>query len=176
MRMVLIAAQSLDGFITRGATPGVAWASGADQRWFQQALAGFKLRIMGRATYETVRDQIRNRDKESVQRVIMTRRPQEFASEAMPGAVEFTNASPQTVHARLAALDQGDCALLGGAQIHALFLQAGLVDELWLTLEPRLFGSGTPLVGKALDLHWRLSDVAHLPNSDSLIVKYHQRS
>ena len=46
------------------------------------------------------------------------------------------------------------------------------MDNLWLTLEPRLFGSGTPLVGGALDVALQLDSVERLDGSDSLLAKY----
>lgn len=172
MQLVLIAAQSLDGFITRGATPGTAWASSADQTWFRRALREFEASIMGRTTYETVREELRGHLSADHPRIVMTRRPVHFRHEAMAGQLEFSDSSPQAVLAELTAQGRQRVALLGGAQIHDLFLAAGLVDELWVTVEPRLFGRGTPLVDSAMDVHLTLRDWERLPDSDSLLVRY----
>ena len=86
--------------------------------------------------------------------------------------LEFTTDAPAEVLRRLAMDGHRACALLGGAQIHALFLQARLVDELWLTLEPRLFGAGTPLVGIPVEVSLHLLSAERLEAGDSLLVKY----
>jgi dihydrofolate reductase len=135
MEIVLIAAQSLDGFITRHDTPGAGFTSAEDKAWFPGVLREFDA----------------NR-KPGRRRVVLTRQPEAFAEDAMAGILEFTAESPAALVQRLAAAGHRRCALLGGGEIHRLFLAAGLVDQLWITVEPRLFGSGTPLVGGRVDI------------------------
>jgi dihydrofolate reductase len=171
MRVTLIAVQSLDGFITRHGTPGAGFASEADQRYFRAALRGFDCAVMGRATYAQSRATGGGQPDASRRRVVLTRAPEKFAADTVPGAVEFTAEPPEKIIARLRAAGHRTCALLGGAQIHSLFLAAGLVDELWLTVEPRLFGGGTPLLTTPTDA--RLELLAHLPlDSGTLLLKY----
>jgi dihydrofolate reductase len=156
MRITLIAAQSLDGFITKHDTPGSAFASAEDQAHLRSALAGFDCSIMGAKTYRIARDQIRRHLSAPRRRIVLTRTPDAHASDAVPGLLEFSAARPARLLADLAAQGCSRCALLGGAQIHSLFLQAGLVNELWLTLEPVLFGAGTPLLSEPTDTRLRL--------------------
>ena len=59
-QVTLVAVQSLDGCITRGAEPGVGFASEADQVWFRKALNQFDAIVMGRKTYEPVRRHLRH--------------------------------------------------------------------------------------------------------------------
>ena len=51
MQLVLIAAQSLDGFITRHDEPGTAFTSPADQTHFRTVLQNFDCSVMGAETY-----------------------------------------------------------------------------------------------------------------------------
>jgi hypothetical protein len=46
------------------------------------------------------------------------------------------------------------------------------VDFIELTLEARLFGAGTPLVGAPVDVRLRLVDCAPLESSDTLLARY----
>ena len=46
------------------------------------------------------------------------------------------------------------------------------MDGLWLTLEPRLFGQGTPFLREAHDLTLSLIDVQTLGASGTLLVRY----
>jgi len=171
MQVILIAAQSLDGFITRHDTPGSAFTSPADKAWFRAALAGFDASILGGVTYRAERALFLADRHPRRRRMVLTRTPAAFAADAVPGALEFTDEAPAVLLARLRALGHPRCALLGGAQIHHLFLAAGLVDELWITLEPRLFGTGTPLVGGRLDVPLHLLG-QELLGGDTLLVKY----
>ena len=104
--------------------------------------------------------------------MVMTRRPQEFASDQQPGALEFTADSPAEILQSLTHSQRTTCALLGGATAHDEFLQAGLVDEIWVTIEPRIFGRGTPVVRQSQDQKLELISSERLPDSDSLVVRY----
>jgi dihydrofolate reductase len=46
---------------------------------------------------------------------------------------------------RLASETEGDLWLVGGGEIISAFLKAGLVDEITLTVIPRILGAGIPL-------------------------------
>lgn len=172
MQVVLLAAQSLDGFITQHDVPGSAFTSPADQQHFREALRGFDVSVFGAVTYQVARDLIRphlNRDR---RRVVMTRDRVGYEADAVPGMLEFTEEQPLRLVRRLAAEGHQRCALLGGAQIHALFFQAAVVDEVWLTLEPRFFGQGTPLIGRRVNVTLELIDCTRLGGSDTLLAKY----
>ena len=171
MRVTLIAAQSLDGFISKHDIPGSDFASTADQTHLRASLAAFDCSIMGAETYRTSRTQIRERMTSPRLRIVLTRCPQAFSADALPGRLEFSSASPQKLLAELRARGLGCCALLGGAQIHSLFLAAALIDELWLTVEPLLFGRGTPLLSSPADTRLRLRSEEKLA-ADTLLLKY----
>lgn len=172
MQVTLIAAQSLDGFITRHDVPGTAFTSPEDQRHFTAALRRHDASIMGGETYRVARELIRAHLTLPRRRVVLTRTPERFASDAVAERLEFTAESAASLVARLRALGHQRCALLGGAQIHHLFLSLGLVDFLELTLEPRLFGRGTPLVGERTDVTLRLVDCRPLEASSTLLARY----
>lgn len=172
MKIVLIVAQSLDGFITRHDEPGAGWASAADQKWFRAGLRQFDAQVMARKTYETVRDEIKPDAADAPVRMVMTRDPATYAPETIPQKLEFSDAGPAAIIAHLREAGCEACALLGGATVHDLFLDAGLVDELWVTVEPRLFGTGTPVVANRRDQQLKLIAVERLPDSDSVVLKY----
>ena len=172
MEVTLLAAQSLDGFITRHDEPGTAFASPEDQRHFMAALRTYDASIMGGQTYRVAREAIRAHVTSPRRRVVLTRTPERFADDVVPGRLEFTAEDIGYLVARLRDLGHRRCALLGGAQIHRLFLERGLVDFVELTLEPRLFGTGTPLVGALVDVRLRLVGCAPLESSNTLLARY----
>lgn len=172
MKIVLIVAQSLDGFITRHDEPGAGWTSPADKQWFRACLRQFDAQVMARKTYDTVRDEIDPRSGNAPFRIVMTRDPVKYAETQLEGKLEFSAAGPAGIIARLQAAGCRACTLLGGATVHDAFLDANLVDELWVTVEPRLFGCGTPVVGQSRDQQLQLIAVERLPDSDSVVLKY----
>jgi dihydrofolate reductase len=172
MQIVLIAAQSADGFITRHDRPGTDFTSAADRVYFQSVLNEFDTSVMGSVTYLVARTTILRRLSPDRRRMVLTREPAKFGGDASPGRLEFTNESPVDLVRRLRTEGQRRCALLGGGQIHSLFIAAGLVDEFWLTIEPRLFGSGVPLLRSPADLSMRLLSHQQLDGSDTLLLKY----
>ena len=174
---VLVAVVSLDGCLTRHHDDGAGWASDADKQHFASALAAADVYLMGSATYSAARDDIRRRLDSGHRRVIITRTPQKYADDAVPGQLEFTSESPTEILDRMRADGHGRCAVLGGGEIYNLFLAADAVDELQLTVEPRLFGAGKRLAGTstAIDPALRLGQVEHL-SDDTLLLTYRRAS
>ncbi len=147
MHVVLLAAQSLDGRITRGGVAGDAFGSAADKAHFRAALRACDACVMGSATYEETKDRLRPDILPRLRRVVRTRTPATRAAEAVAGVLEFTAESPAEIVARLRADGRRRCALLGGGRTNAEFLRAGLVDEVCVTVESWIFGYGVPLAG-----------------------------
>lgn len=172
MEISVIAAQSLDGFIAKHQTPGTAFTSKADKLHFSRMLSSFDVSIMGRSTYETSKDLIRSRLNPARCRFVMTRSPDTWAAEAVDGQLEFTREAPSALIERLRKQGHRRCAILGGSQIHSLFLESGLVDFLIITLEPRLFGQGVPFLHHRADLSLTLASTERLADSDSLLLTY----
>lgn len=145
MKVTLIMVTSLDGRSTEGDNSGAyTWASPEDQALFNAQLVAHDRIVMGSKTYETARSIIKLNPRHP--RIVMTHTPQNFASEQQPGLLTFTANSPETVVAEAKADGCRSLLLVGGAETNARFLDAGLVDELLVTTEPLLFGSGKPFV------------------------------
>ena len=181
MQVLLIAAQSLDGWITRHASAGDAFASEADKTHFRATIRDCDACVMGRATYEISKDRMRPQAFPGLRRVIWTRRPDAFAAEAIPGVLEFTGESPAETVARLRADGRKRCALLGGGSVNAAWLAAGLVDEVCVTVESRIFGTalagtapgtGATAPGPALDVELELNEARTLAAGGPLLLRY----
>jgi dihydrofolate reductase len=179
LRVILIAAQSLDGRITFHDAKGTAFASDADKRYFREALQGFDCSVMGGETFRVSEAAIRARKDDGRLQVIMTRTTDAAARRAggasdaggVPGVLEFSRELPERIVAGLRARGKRRCALLGGGQIYGAFLAAGLVDEIWVTVEPQIFGAGVPLVSRAVNVALRLLVCERL-TADTLLLKY----
>ena len=173
IQVTLVAVQSLDGCITRGAEPGVGFASEGDQRWFRKTLNQFDAIVMGRQTYEPVRNHVSQAlDAGSKKlRIVMTRRPADWQNDHRPGLLEFDSRPPAEIVRDLAVQGHLEIILLGGSTINRLFLEADLVDRVWLTLEPEIFGSGRRLVDGPVDRRFRFDEMESLGGS-TVLLKY----
>ncbi len=169
--LILIAAQSLDGFIARPNQPGTDFCSDADADFLRNELKSFDSLIMGRKTYATLRERILNSNTQRYLRKIVTRTPANYKLDTRPDLVEFTNATPQATLTELADRGRKKTALLGGGEIYTQYLQTGLVDELWITIEPILFGAGTPLFSAQTEQRLELISSSQL-SSDTALLKY----
>ena len=76
------------------------------------------------------------------QLIIMTGNPGKYRSSEIKEEVEFTNESPAELVARFKNKGHEQMLVIGGPHIATSFLKEQLIDELWLTLEPKIFGTG----------------------------------
>ena len=164
MRVLLVAAMTIDGKIARGIHEVIDWSSPEDKSMFMRVSQESGVLIMGRHTYETLPRPLPGR-----LHIVLTRGS---GSQPPPEHVEFTSASPAAILAYLERRGYQTVILAGGAEANRTFIDAGLVDEMWLTLEPLAFGNGISLVGDTpLSLRLRLIQSEHL-NESSLQLRY----
>lgn len=163
---------SIDGKITKwDAIQDVStWTSSEDQSFFMSMLDSHKLIIMGKNTYEAAKNNLK--EKFGRMRIVMTSHPQEYASESNSG-ISFTSESPKVLVSRLEKEGHAEALLLGGGRINASFFKEGLVNELYLTIEPKIFGKGKMLVGdEELDINLKLVEIKQLNNAGTLLLHY----
>lgn len=141
MKVLLLAAVTLDGRIARSSHELADWSSHEDKRLFATLSKSAGVVIMGRNTYETMPSPLPGRFN-----VVLTSGTPPAGA---PDGVEFWSGSPQDVVEKLARRGYTSAVLAGGARTYREFLDAGLVSELWLTLEPLAFGGGISLFGDA---------------------------
>lgn len=144
MKIILVDVSSADGFITNGTTDQVShWSSKEDSAHFWSLIGQHDLLVMGRKTYEAVRP----KPEPGRLRMVLTNNPEGFADIAVPGQLEFSALSPDELVKTLELRGYTSMLLLGGGMVNGEFVAAGLGDELYLTIEPMLFGRGVPLLG-----------------------------
>jgi dihydrofolate reductase len=162
MKVFLVAAITADGFIGRNAGHLADWTSREDKKLFVRLTKQAGTMVMGSKTFATIGRALPGRKT-----IVYTTRPDEFRVDG----VEATNESPVELVARLENDGVEALAVCGGASIYALFMDAGVVDELYLTIEPLLFGTGVPLFSSELDCKLSLLDLEKL-NEHSVLLHY----
>jgi dihydrofolate reductase len=166
VKVIILAAVTIDGKLARNAAHFSNWTSREDKRIFVQASKQAGVLVLGNNTYKTLPAPLSGR-----LHIVMTRNPS--AEQGIPGVVEFTAQSPEEIVADLEARGYAEIALAGGAQVNSLFLAAGLVDELWLTVEPVIFGQGVDLFsGFDFDLRAKLTYLEQLNEDGAVHLRY----
>lgn len=171
MHTVGIVAMSLDGCMTRHDKEGVGFASSGDREFFREALSTCDCCIMGSRTFEGGRDRILQGIEQDRLRLVLTSEPGRYAGFARPGRLEFRTGDLARTLDWLGARGFRRCAILGGTGIYTEAVSRGLMDELWITLEPVAFGTGRRLFDGPNDFHFALTSVERLGES-TLLLKY----
>lgn len=139
MKVTLIMAITANGMIGRDSEHlSLDWTSPEDKKLFVAQTKAAGCMIMGRKTFNTIGRPLPGRLI-----TVMTKTPEQF--ESIAGKVEYTADSPETVIANLAERGFAGCIIAGGAQVNTMYMQAGVIDEMLLSVEPIVFGSGVPL-------------------------------
>lgn len=79
---------------------------------------------------------------------------------------------PQEICAKLEARGIQKAALLGGPSTNLQFLRAGLVDEIFLTVEPVTIGRGIRFLNEPLESRWILVDSQVLNERGTIVLHY----
>jgi dihydrofolate reductase len=158
MKVFLIAAISADGFIARVTDELADWTSKEDKKLFVELTKRAGVMVMGRTTFETIGRALPGRKT-----IVYTHQ-----SLNVPG-VEVTDETPANLVHRLHHEGTQELAICGGSAIYTQFMAAGVVDELYLTVEPTLFGTGVPLFADALNVELQLLDTKLLNDNVTLL-------
>lgn len=166
MHVWLVAAMSADGKIAKRSDQlSLDWTSKEDTQFFVQKTKEAGAVIMGRKTFSTIGQPLKDRLV-----VVMTRSLD--GVEQQEGVLEFTDETPEEILKDLEERGYENVVVAGGGSIYSLFLQKGLVNEVYLTVEPYLFGSGIPLAEGFEWIAMELEDVVRLGDR-SVLLHYH---
>ncbi len=144
-KVILYSAASLDQYIARP-DGSIDWLE--DKKWslpgedfgYQSFIEDIGFTLMGRKTFDQVVGFDVPFPYTGKTNFVYTRTPFESHPD-----VTFVTSDP-VAHARqLKEAADKDIWLIGGGQINALFLQAGLIDRCMITYLPMLLGEGLPL-------------------------------
>ena len=155
---------SVDGKIAEKAEQSsLDWTSKEDLRFFIEKTKEAGVVIMGRKTFATIGKPLKDRKL-----VIMTSDPEK--QESMDG-VEYTSEAPESIVHKLEADGFTSVVIGGGAGVYSQFLAAGLVTDLFLTIEPVLFGRGIPLAQDFDRMNLKIVETRML-NEQSILLHY----
>lgn len=160
MNVFIIAALSADGFIAQDETQLADWTSKADKKLFVELTKRAGVMVMGSTTYKTIGRPLPGR-----RNIVYTTRTLD------QDGVEATQLSPAELIKKLGGEGCEEVAICGGRSIYDQFLQAGVVNELYLTVEPILFGAGVSLLRTPAFQQLKLKATRML-NDNAVLLNY----
>lgn len=170
LKTKLVFVTTLDGKVTKWGDPHVfSWSSQEDQTHFKKIWAEAKTIIMGSSTYNF--DPIKPSPDQLL--IVLTSTPEKYQSSAIKNQLEFSSETPKQIYNRLQKSGTDELLIVGGPHIATAFLKDRLIDELFLTMEPKIFGSGGNFViGIKLDISLKLISHEQINNQGTLVMRY----
>jgi dihydrofolate reductase len=171
MKVIMVAVISSNGKLTRGEDPDIyKWTSREDQDFFFSFIKRSSLIVMGSGTYNSIKSKLKT--QKSKLRIVLTRRPDVYKSEQIRGQLEFSSEKPPALVRRLSKTYK-QMLLVGGSAVYSSFMKENLVDEIYLTIEPLVFGSGKDLFEKgSFESSFNLVSFKKLNKQGTLLLKY----
>lgn len=169
MRIILVMVSSVDGKTTHPTVHG--WSSVEDQERFRTLKSQHPVIIMGRTTYEAVKNELQLTGE--ILRIVMTRSPTLYDDQHVKEKLEFTDETPRALVRRLSTEGHESALLAGGSNLNEAFLKDKLITDCYITIEPRFFGNGKSIfTSDAIDVPLQLTDVITLNKQGTLLLHY----
>ena len=166
----IVAAMTADGLIdAAGSSRSFDWTTQADKKYYIDAIKRAGVVVTGSRTFKPMR-----RFPKGMKYFVYTRKPEELIN-PRPELIDVqpTQASPQDLIKQIAAEGYSEVIISGGSSVYTMFLQAGVVDKVYLSIEPLMFGKGVRLVDGVLDdVKLKLEDVGKLGDEGTVVLEY----
>lgn len=162
MKIILAMAQTLDGKIAKSSSHFPDWTSREDKKFFHRVSKEAGVVIMGDKTFDTFPQPLKGRL--SVVFTLDEDRP-EIES------VKWVKGEPADVMAELEKMGYETAILGGGAAVNGMFLEKKLIDEIYVTIEPKIFGEGLALFKGDFEVNLKLKEAEKI-NDNSVVLKY----
>ena len=162
-RYIAFVAASIDGRISLSSRHPPHWTSKEDWDFFQKSLARIDAVVVGRNTYQSVAERLRKRNT-----FVLSSRPKTLTRS---GTVTFVN--PAKVNLSKLLESYKSVAVLGGGTVYRFMLERGLLDEVFVTVEPLIFGRGKEMFVGGTRTTWaKLLSAKRLNRNGTLLLHY----
>ena len=137
-KYLAIAAITLDGKIAKNSKHVSDWTSKEDKVFMRALLDECDVIIVGNNTYKTAIKPLSKRNC-----IVFSKSVNQLISKSIN--LTYINPQKSDLKKLIRAKKYKKIAILGGAQTYSYCLQNNLLDELYLTIEPIVFGQGINL-------------------------------
>lgn len=163
MKVICLMAVTADGMIARNSSHTIDWTGKADKQYFVKVTRDSGVMIMGSKTYDMIGRALPGRKS-----IVMTRDKRRRSED---DNLVFTDQPPGTIIDELKVQGFKTAALIGGSVVNSLYLEEQLIDEIHVTVVPRLFGQGIPLFHRPVDTPLELLETKILEDGH-ILLKY----
>ena len=163
MKVAVLMTITIDGRIGKDVDHLADWSEKADKELFKKLTQDAGVIIMGSRTFDTIGKTLPERKT-----IVMTRKSDRISDNLN---LEFTGEPPQKILEKLESEGYEQVVVTGGSQINTLFAREGLIDEVWITLSPLIFGHGISIFTEEIEMKLHLLDFEKI-GEDSLFVRY----
>ena len=167
MIVTLQPAVTLDGFIADLSGECYSWVKEDDEARFLEAVEEAGCELVGRKTFDQYREDYTSRTKATTFVVTRDTSLRDF------GRVRFVTGKLEQIVSDIAGQGFERLIISGGGDLNGSLAEAGLLDEMRLSVHPVTIGEGIPLFGKYHPkLHTQLVDVNRdVPEVVQLVYK-----
>jgi len=159
MKVSIIAAITLDGFIGRTPNHHADWTPVEDKKHYIRFTKESGVMVMGSTTFDTMGKPLPGRKT-----VVYTSNPEKYANVD----VQTTQSTPQELIEELRRQGYNHIAICGGSHIYSMFLESGVVTDLYITIVPLLFGQGVSLLSDSSQAKLKLVEHSMLNDNTAL--------
>ena len=162
-KFIAYIAGSIDGRISVAEKVLPDWTSKEDWKFFQHGLGKADVVVVGRNTYGVVPDRLQKRIT-----FVLSSKPKTITRR---GSVTFVN--PKKVNLKELFKEYKTVAIIGGGQVYQTMLDLGLLDEIYITIEPVILGRGPQMfVGGTKNIFFKLQSIKKLNARGTILLHY----
>jgi dihydrofolate reductase len=141
MKVTMYPAITLDGFIADPNGECYSWISEEDEANYEQAVKEAGCLLIGRKTYEQYKDEYPL--KSGATTFVFTHGQDEEDQDK----IKFVTGTPEEVLRQIADTGFNEVVIGGGGEVNGAFAEAGLIDEIIISIYNVTIGEGIPLFG-----------------------------
>jgi dihydrofolate reductase len=163
MKVTLLMALTLDGKIGKGPNHYPDWTGKEDKKLFVEISKRAGVVIMGSKTFDTFGKPLPDRKN-----IVLTRKKNRISEWEN---LIYTDKKPPDILQDLEKEGFSNAVLAGGATVNSLFAKENLIDEIIVTISPKIFGYGISLFSDQTSMELELKEVERV-GTDLVCLTY----
>lgn len=163
-----VAVITIDGKIARNSSHLTDWSSKEDKDFLYKKMGEADVIILGNNTYKIAKEKLIERKRNCIvftSSVEKTKKENDLLLYLNPNAVDLVELVNENSYKNI--------CVLGGAKTYSYFLEKDLLDELFVTIEPIIFGEGISLFNKEIsETKFELVSMGKLNDEGTVLLSY----
>ena len=154
MKVTLVMALTVDGKIGKSPEHFPDWTGKEDKKIFAEITNRSGAIIMGSNTFDTIEIPLPNRKN-----IVLTR---DMTRKSRWENLIYTDQKPKEILDGLEKEGFSHVILAGGSLVNSLFAEENLIDEIIVTISPKIFGYGLSLFSEEISLDLELEEIKRI--------------